>query len=242
VSIGLLDQGFSQLADIADDRVLDVLGRYRQSFVVEKKELTPAQMLERRGFSRAHLTSRVVDLSGGQKRRLQLLLVLMAEPNVLILDEPTNDVDTDMLQALEDVLDSYPGTLIVISHDRYFIERVTDQQYAIFDGHFRSTPGGVDQYLELEAAREHRQRPPQAKTSTSSTSAQDRAQRKQLSAVERKIDQANRDEQAALERMSQVAGDDYHKLQELSVELENIRSRRAELEETWLQLAENLDI
>ena len=92
------------------------------------------------------------DLSGGQKRRLQLLLILLSEPNVLILDEPTNDLDTDMLAAIEDLLDSWPGTLLVVSHDRYLIERVTDQQYAILDGHLRDLPRGVDQYLELRRA------------------------------------------------------------------------------------------
>ena len=89
------------------------------------------------------------NLSGGQKRRLQLLLILLSEPNVLILDEPTNDLDTDMLAAIEDLLDSWPGTLLVVSHDRYLVERVTDRQFAILDGHLRDLPRGVDQYLEL---------------------------------------------------------------------------------------------
>src|SRR5690606_19711361 len=104
------------------------------------------------GFASAQLSTPVKDLSGGQQRRLQLLLVLLDQPNVLILDEPTNDMDTDMLAAIEDLLDSWPGTLIVVSHDRYFLERVTDQQYAVMGGRLRHLPGGVDEYLRLRAA------------------------------------------------------------------------------------------
>ena len=152
VRIGILDQRFSALEEIGGDLVRQVLARYKTSYTVGEKEMTPAQLLERLGFSRDCLSSRVCELSGGQRRRLQLLLVLLSEPNVLILDEPSNDVDTDMLAAMEDVLDSWPGTLIVVSHDRYLVERVTDRQYAIFDGRLRHLPGGVDEYLELSDA------------------------------------------------------------------------------------------
>ncbi len=152
VRIGILDQQFSALEEIGGDLVRQVLARYKTSYTVGEKEMTPAQLLERLGFSRDCLSSRVCELSGGQRRRLQLLLVLLSEPNVLILDEPSNDVDTDMLAAMEDVLDSWPGTLIVVSHDRYLVERVTDRQYAIFDGRLRHLPGGVDEYLELSDA------------------------------------------------------------------------------------------
>ena len=111
--------------------------------------MTPAQLLERLGFRSSELSTPVRDLSGGQQRRLQLLLVLLDEPNVLILDEPSNDLDTEMLTAMEDLLDSWPGTLLVVSHDRYLLERVTDQQYAILDGSLRHLPGGIDEYLKL---------------------------------------------------------------------------------------------
>src|SRR5699024_5016640 len=104
----------------------------------------------RLGFQRHHLSARVDDLSGGQKRRLQLLLLLLSEPNVMVLDEPTNDVDSEMLTAMEDLLDSWPGTLIVVSHDRYLLERVTDQQYAILDGRLRHVPGGVTSTCDFE--------------------------------------------------------------------------------------------
>lgn len=149
VRLGVLDQQFSQLAEIGDDLVREVLARTRTTFNVDGKDLTPAQLLERLGFAREHLSTRVAELSGGQKRRLQLLLLLLDEPNVICLDEPTNDVDADMLAAMEDLLDSWPGTLLVVSHDRYLLERVTDQQYAILDGRLRHLPGGVDEYLKL---------------------------------------------------------------------------------------------
>src|SRR5262249_10215628 len=128
VKLGVLDQQFRELEGIADDRVREVLARAKTSYVIDGKELTPAQLLERLGFSREHLSARVGELSGGQKRRLQLLLVLLSEPNLIVLDEPSNDVDTDMLAAMEDLFDSWPGTLIVVSHDRYLVERITDQQ------------------------------------------------------------------------------------------------------------------
>ncbi|MCB9413579.1 MAG: ABC-F family ATP-binding cassette domain-containing protein [Actinobacteria bacterium] len=149
VRVGVLDQQFRELVDIADERVRDVLARAKSSYVVDGRELTPAQLLERLGFSNAHLSARVGELSGGQKRRLQLLLVLLSEPNLIVLDEPSNDVDTDMLAAMEDLLDTWPGTLIVVSHDRYLCERVTDQQYAVIDGRLRHLPGGVAEYLSL---------------------------------------------------------------------------------------------
>src|SRR6187402_1180540 len=152
VKLAMLDQRLAELDDIADDRVSAVIARQRTSYVSGGLELSPGQLLERLGFSNAQLATPVKDLSGGQKRRLQLLLILLDEPNVLILDEPTNDLDTDMLAAIEDLLDSWPGTLLVVSHDRYLIERVTDRQLAILDGHLRDLPRGVDQYLELRRA------------------------------------------------------------------------------------------
>src|ERR1700712_4299252 len=149
VRVAILSQQLGELKDILDDRVMDVIARQKSSYVSGGKELTPGQLLERMGFMSAQLSTPVKDLSGGQRRRLQLLLILLGEPNVLILDEPTNDLDTDILAAIEDLLDSWPGTLIVVSHDRYLIERVTDNQYGILDRHMRHLPGGVDQYLEL---------------------------------------------------------------------------------------------
>jgi ATPase subunit of ABC transporter with duplicated ATPase domains len=110
-------------------------------------------LFERLGFTPAQFATPIDHLSGGQRRRIQLALTLLAEPNVLILDEPTNDLDTDMLAAIEDLLDSWPGTLLVATHDRYLLERVTDVQYAIVGGHVRHLPGGVDEYLAMGSAK-----------------------------------------------------------------------------------------
>ncbi len=156
VRIATLAQRIGELEDHLDEPVRELLGGLRTSYTLgsgsKAQELTPAQLLERLGFSTAQLSTPVRDLSGGQQRRLQLLLILLDQPNVLILDEPTNDLDTDMLAVIEDLLDSWPGTLIVVSHDRYFLERVTDQQYAILRHQLRHLPGGVDEYLRLRAA------------------------------------------------------------------------------------------
>jgi ABC transport system ATP-binding/permease protein len=156
VRIATLAQRIGELEEHLDKPVRELLGSLRTSYTLgtgsKTQELTPAQLLERLGFSTAQLSTPVRDLSGGQQRRLQLLLILLDQPNVLILDEPTNDLDTDMLAVIEDLLDSWPGTLIVVSHDRYFIERVTDQQYAILRHQLRHLPGGVEEYLRLRAA------------------------------------------------------------------------------------------
>ena len=152
VRVKILSQQLDELADILDTRVMDVIAA-QKSFGTRPaaQDLTPGQLLERMGFMSEQLSTPVKDLSGGQRRRLQLLLILLGEPNVLILDEPTNDLDTDILAAIEDLLDSWPGTLIVVSHDRYLLERVTDNQYAILGGRMRHLPGGVDEYLKLRS-------------------------------------------------------------------------------------------
>lgn len=152
VQIAVLDQQLADLAQFANDRVREVVARKKTSYVADGKEMTPSQLLERLGFTSEQLSTPVKDLSGGQKRRLQLMLILLDEPNVLILDEPTNDLDTDMLAAMEDLLDTWPGTLLVVSHDRYLLERVTDQQYAVLGGHLRHLPGGVDEYMRLRSS------------------------------------------------------------------------------------------
>jgi ATPase subunit of ABC transporter with duplicated ATPase domains/DnaJ-domain-containing protein 1 len=173
VKVASLTQRMDELDEHLDDPVRVVLAGLRTTYTIgtgsRAQELSPSQMLERLGFSSAQLSTPVKDLSGGQKRRLQLLLILLAQPNVLILDEPTNDLDTDMLAAIEDLLDSWPGTLIVVSHDRYFIERVTDQQYAILDHRLRHLPGGVDEYLRLRALEEKARQGGGAAIPTSST-------------------------------------------------------------------------
>lgn len=156
VNLSLLDQRLATLSEVKNDRVSEVIARHKTTYKAGGVEVTPGQLLERLGFSSAHLSARVFELSGGQKRRLQFLLELLREPNVLLLDEPTNDLDTDMLRAMEDLLDTWPGTLIVVSHDRYLLERVTDQQYAILGGEFRHMPGGIEEYVTLENTQEEK--------------------------------------------------------------------------------------
>src|SRR5690625_3706315 len=257
VQIGVLDQQFSQLAEITTDRVREVLARTKATFTIDGKDFTPAQLLERLGFDRAHLSARVGDLSGGQKRRLQILLLLLSEPNVIILDEPTNDVDADMLAALEDLLDSWPGTLIVVSHDRYLVERITDQQYAVLNGTLRHLPGGIDEYLRLAAAAssesEVRAAAAEPATSATKTAAQGatgtespltggerHALQKEVSSIERRLDRRS-DEIAKLhERLAAHDQSDYEGLGEITAEVRELEAEVTELEERWLELSEKL--
>lgn len=250
VKLGLLDQQFSQLSDIGADRVHEVLGRTKTTFTIDGKDHSPAQLLERLGFARAHLTARVDDLSGGQKRRLQFLLLLMSEPNVIALDEPTNDVDSDMLTAMEDLLDSWPGTLIVVSHDRYLLERITDQQYAILDGHLRHVPGGVDEYLRLR--RKQDQAPatftmPAAATPVPSaqepalSGADRRAAEKEVGALERRLDKVRTQVKTTHKQMAAHDASDYVGLQRIHSDLQALESQANDLEERWLELSELLE-
>ena len=149
VKFAVLSQRLDELEKLGKYKIKEVLSRYKPSYIVDGKEVTPGQLMERLGFESAQLMTPIRDLSGGQKRRMQLLLILLDEPNVLIMDEPGNDLDTDMLAVMEDLLDTWPGTLIVVSHDRYLLERVTDQQLALIGGKVRHLPGGVDDYLDM---------------------------------------------------------------------------------------------
>ena len=250
VKIAQLDQRLAELDDIADDRVSAVVARQRASYVSGGQELTPGQLLERLGFTTAQLSTPVKDLSGGQKRRLQLLLILLDEPNVLILDEPTNDLDTDMLAAMEDLLDSWPGTLLVVSHDRYLLERVTDQQYAILDGRLRHLPGGVDEYLRLSSRRE-----PTPETGVGAGVAAEarnglgsklqraakRDAEKELASLDRRL--AKLGEAIAAQHAAFAAHDqsDYVGLGTLQTRLADLEAETAALEERWLELSEQFE-
>ena len=152
VKFAVLSQRLDELEKLGKYKIKEVLSRYKPSYIVDGKEVTPGQLMERLGFESAQLMTPIRDLSGGQKRRMQLLLILLDEPNVLIMDEPGNDLDTDMLAVMEDLLDTWPGTLIVVSHDRYLLERVTDQQFALIGGKVRHLPGGVQDYLDMVEA------------------------------------------------------------------------------------------
>lgn len=248
VQIGILDQEFRALREIADYRVYQVLGKLKGSFEVEGKELSPAQMLERLGFNSSQLQAKVGALSGGQKRRLQILLLLLEEPNVMILDEPTNDIDTDTLTALEDVLDAWPGTLLVVSHDRYLIERITDNQYAVIDHGLRHLPGGVDEYLELAEQARQASRPksdessaPRGNLENGKTSSKaDYETQKRLQSVERKLDKASAQAAQIESQLAETNPADYEKLAELAKELQTARGRVEQLEAQWMDEAEGL--
>jgi ATP-binding cassette subfamily F protein uup len=244
VQLAMLDQQGDELAPMADDRVADVIGRLRAGYQVDGRDVTPAQLLERLGFAREQLSARVGELSGGQRRRLQLMLSLLTEPNVLLLDEPTNDVDTDMLAATEDLLDSWPGTLIVVSHDRYFLERVTDQQYAILDGRLRHLPGGIEEYLRLAAddTGGHTARAPTAAGKPPTVSgAELRAAEKEMTAVERRLTRLADQIAAKHVQIAEHDQSDHVRLTGLTRELLALTDEVATLEDRWLEISERVD-
>ncbi|HWF70743.1 MAG TPA: ABC-F family ATP-binding cassette domain-containing protein [Mycobacterium sp.] len=241
VQSAILDQRGDELAPLAGERVADVLGRLRSGYQVDGRDMTPAQLLERLGFAGKQLSARVGELSGGQRRRLQLMLTLLAEPNVLLLDEPTNDVDTDMLAATEDLLDSWPGTLIVVSHDRYLLERVTDQQYAILDGRLRHLPGGVDEYLRLAA--QATAEPLAAPASSTSepqamSGAELRAAQKELAAIDRRLARLADQIGAKHQELAEHDQSDHVGVTRLTQELRDLEDDVAGLENRWLELSE----
>jgi ATP-binding cassette subfamily F protein uup len=241
VRLAMLDQGGAELAPLASERVADVLGRLRSGYPVDGRDVTPAQLLEGLGFAAGQLSARVSELSGGQRRRLQLMLTLLAEPNVLLLDEPTNDVDTDMLAATEDLLDSWPGTLIVVSHDRYFLERVTDQQYAILDGRLRHLPGGIDEYLRLAAqASAERAVPAAARPSDSQeiSGSELRAAQKEIAAIDRRLARLAGQITAKHGELAEHDQSEHVGIARLTKQLRELEDAVAELENRWLQLSE----
>ncbi len=245
VQLAVLDQQGETLAAVADDRIADVLGRLRGGYQVDDREVTPTQLLERLGFGRGQLSARVGDLSGGQRRRLQLMLTLLSEPNVLLLDEPTNDVDTDMLTATEDLLDSWAGTLIVVSHDRYLLERVTDQQYAILDGRLRHLPGGVDEYLRLAAQRTAEATAAPAATAAAEpeamSGAERRAAEKEMSAAERQLARLADRITAKHHELAEYDQSDHVGLARLTQELRLLEDEVTATETRWLELSELLE-
>ena len=257
VKIATLTQQLDELKEVENDRVSDVISRKKRSYIADGKELSPSQMLERLGFTSAQLSTPVKDLSGGQKRRLQLMLILLDEPNVLILDEPSNDLDTDMLAAMEDLLDTWPGTLLVVSHDRYLMERVTDQQYAVIDGSFRHLPGGVDEYLALSAAgaggsaagsAQARSASPTQKASAQEaeaakpkvSGAEQRAAQKESGAIERRLAKLATEQEKLSEQMSAHDPSDYAGLAALGEQQQALQDEIDELEMRWLELSELL--
>ena len=258
VKVATLTQRMDELDPHLDEPVRVVVGRLRTTYQFgtgsKAQELTPGQLLERMGFSSAQLSTPVRDLSGGQKRRLQLLLILLDQPNVLILDEPTNDLDTDMLAAIEELLDAWAGTLLVVSHDRYFMERVTDQQYAVMNGHLRHLPGGVDEYLRLRRAQQSAATADGGPSATGAgrggatasgsselSGAERRAAHKELQTVERRIAKLTAQADADRTALADHDQSDYVGLGDKMKAINAIDAEITALEERWLELSELLD-
>jgi ATP-binding cassette subfamily F protein uup len=232
-----------ELADLpASPRVLEAVEQVARRVTLGDRDLTAAQLAEMFGFRGDRLWTPVADLSGGERRRLQLLRLLATEPNVLLLDEPTNDLDTDTLAALEDLLDSWPGTLVVASHDRYLVERITDTVYGMFgDGRLVHLPGGVDDYT---SAVDHELRDmigaePRTKPHDRPGQGAARAARKELARLERQVGRLE-EREASLHEQLATHATDYAKLSELDTELREVRAERARAEEAWLTLADQL--
>lgn len=249
VRFAVLSQHLEELMKFKGDRVREVVGRYGRRTMLDGKSMTPAQLLERLEFTRDDLNEPVEDLSGGQKRRLALMLILLDEPNVLILDEPGNDLDTDMLAAVEGLLDGWPGTLLLVTHDRYLMERVTDHQFALIDGKIRHLPRGVDEYLELAAQSEKPLpvAPPEkepAKGSASEekhlTGGEIRALRKTMTSNENKIKTLRGKIEQVRNEMDAADPSDFVALGTLQKQLEDLQSQIDALEEEWLEAAEKL--
>ena len=261
VKFAVLSQHLDNLVKLGSDRVREVIGRYSRRVMLDGKEATPAQLLERLGFTRDDLNEPVCDLSGGQKRRLALMLILLDEPNVLILDEPGNDLDTDMLAQVEDLLDGWPGTLLLVTHDRYLMERVTDNQYALINGKIRHLPRGVDEYLELvgrttderggvvasSSGKASASKQPSTSTGEQATGAASklsggeiRALRKSMASAERKMDTLRGKIEGIHQAMTEVDPSDYVKLGEMQKEIKEIEAQIEALEEEWMEAAEAL--
>jgi ATP-binding cassette subfamily F protein uup len=227
-------------------RVLEALEDIRGRAVLgDGRELTAGTLAERFGFRGDRARTLVRDLSGGERRRLQLMRLLMDEPNVLLLDEPTNDLDIDTLTALEDLLDGWPGTLLVVSHDRYFVERVCDDVHALgADGTLRHLPGGIEQYVEQRRA-EREPAPsvadaPRAGPKAPPPQAVLRAARKEIQRLERDLERLG-EREAALHVDMAAAATDHERLRALDAELRALAAEREALEAAWLDTAEALD-
>jgi ATPase subunit of ABC transporter with duplicated ATPase domains len=238
LKIGHLSQALVELDPT--DRVLDAVERARRiTELAGGREVSTSTLLEDFGFTGDKLTTRLADLSGGERRRFQFLRLLLDEPNVLLLDEPTNDLDIDTLTVIEDYLDGWPGTLIVVTHDRYFLERVSDVTYALTGGgRCDMLPGGVEQYLSdraAAAAPEPARIEPQR---GESASARERRAGKEMARIEGQL--AKLDKQIAVLHDSMAdAAADHVRAGELNAELQEMLTRKESLEEAWLAAAED---
>lgn len=255
VKFAVLSQHLDNLTRFGDDRVRQVISNYTRRMMLDGKEMTPAQLLEKLGFSRADLNEPVCDLSGGQKRRLALMLILLDEPNVLILDEPGNDMDTDMLAAIEELLDAWPGTLLLVTHDRFLMERVTDHQFALVDGHIRHLPRGVDEYLEMSARAPkpvaHAKAPQGAAASETAKDAaagdspqlsggEIRELKKRMRSCENKTNTLRGKIEQAQADMAAADPSDFEALGKFQQQIDDFQAQIDELDEQWLEAAEAL--
>lgn len=258
VDVVTLSQTTHELDQISELRVVEAVAAVAEHVTVGGKDLSASQLVERLGFTRQRAWTRVGEISGGERRRLQLLRLLMAQPNVLLLDEPTNDLDTDTLASIEDILDTFPGTLVVVSHDRYLLERVTDHQLALLgDGHLRDLPGGVEQYLELRRQQltaasgaagttsptaEAKNAPSQGEQGALS-GAQRHAAVKNLARLERQLDKVSAQIDKLHAEMEVASADPgrVNDLIELGKQLSQAQERQADIELEWLEAAGELE-
>ena len=269
VHIATLTQRLGDLEQFEDDFVREVLQGCKSTYVVDGREQSPSQLLENLGFEKGHLNTKVRDLSGGQRRRLQLLIVLLKEPNVLILDEPGNDMDTDMLALLEDLLDTWPGSLILVSHDRYLCERATSDQYGLIDGKLVHMPCGVDEFLEILESRDRNSaEKPSGVNTTALNSAKVNGEhtkqhgvainsgearspklssgeiyqlKKEMASLERRITTAAKKRDDANEAMLEVDPSNYEMLIKAQGELNDLHKELESLEFEWLEISEKLE-
>ncbi|KUJ66152.1 glycerophosphodiester phosphodiesterase [Streptomyces albus subsp. albus] len=244
VKLAYLSQEVAELD--RDWRVLEAVERVRQRVDLGKgREMTASQLCEKFGFTKEKQWTPVGDLSGGERRRLQILRLLMDEPNVLFLDEPTNDLDIETLTQLEDLLDGWPGSMVVISHDRYFIERTTDRVFALLgDATLRMLPRGLDEYLErrqrmLEAQAVPAAGPAAAEAAKPKSTADSRAAKKELQRIERRLDKIS-EQEAKLHGQIAENATDFEKVAGLDAQLRELAGERDELEMRWLELAEDV--
>jgi ATP-binding cassette subfamily F protein uup len=224
-------------------RALEAAEQVRSLVRVGDREMSASQLLDQLGLRGERQWVPVAELSGGERRRLQLMLVLLAEPNVLLLDEPTNDLDIETLTELEDMLDGWPGSIVVVSHDRYFLERACDHVVALLDEKLAYLPGGVAEYLDRRDRQQHAAERAAARLATpapaAGMAARQRTAQKELARVERQLSKLSSQETELAETLAEHASD-YAKLIELGAQLREIQDEKADLEDRWLALAEEL--
>ena len=261
VKFAVLSQRLDEVEALGDAKVKEVLTRYKSTYEIGGKDYSPSQLLEQLGFDPSQMMTPVCDLSGGQKRRMQLMLILLTQPNVLILDEPGNDLDTDMLAVMEDLLDQWAGTLIMVSHDRFLLERVTDQQFALMNGKIRHLPGGVEDYIQLMDGRPQAstlnataegtvaeavngEQPTHSREEAKQARREKYAAKKKQASIERrlaKLESAIADLTKKMGEVAQREPDNFEKLGDLTKQQQSAQAERDKLEDEWLVLGEKAD-